>query len=158
MHDSAHIDNLDVYSQKMLADGAELSVVRFMRNNHLEALDRDRLRKLVSLFEDALAADKAISGAQMASSTDHSVSVLSMMTGTLARLTIADAVRSAIEYLKGIAEQVVEGSSPTDVELKKLMSFLRQYSLIQEERLKGTGSARGSNGGIWPDLPRTMSF
>ena len=153
MHDSARVDYLDVYSQKMLADGAELAVVRFMRTKRLESLDQDRLNKLLSLFNDALAADEAISGAQMAASTDHSVSVLSMMTETLARLTIADAVKSAIEYLRGVTEQVIQGSSPAEDDLKTLMSFLSQYGLFQEARLRRLGTSRGSPGGIWPDSP-----
>lgn len=144
-------DSMDVYTQKMLADGAELALARFKRKNQLEALDIDRLVQLVNLFNDALEADRAILGAQMASSTDKSVSVLSMVTEALTRLTPTDEIRSAVERMKEIAERAIAGTSLDEKDHELLSSFLRHYSIFQDDRLRRQRSEEGEVGGLWPE-------
>lgn len=158
MHDSGRVDNLEAYSQKLLADGAELALMRFRRTQKLEELDRSRLSRLVSLFADALTADQAMSGARMAPSTDKSVSTLSMVTLALEKIPSASPGRATIQELKEITERVLSGAPPTGEYLTKLSAFLRQYNLCQEERIKRTRTGKASGGDLWPDLARTKSL
>lgn len=158
MADTARFDNLDVYSQKMLADGAGLTLARFKRTSHIEELDKNRLVQLINLFDDAIEADRAILGAQMASASDKSVSILSMVTEAMARLTLADAVRTVIQQLKSITEQVVDGIPLDENDHQKLTTFLRQYSLYQEDRLRRLRSEMGMGGDIWPESTRMTSL
>lgn len=158
MNNAVRFDNLDVYSQKLLADGAELALYRFKRTGHSEQLDSHRLLQLVNLFDQALEADRAILGAQMASSTDKSVSILGMVTEALTRVPLTDAVRTLIEQLKRITELAAKGTPLEEEDYRTLTSFLRYYSLCQEDRIRRLGSEMSAGGGLWPEPTRMMSL
>ena len=157
MMDAARFDSLDVYSQTMLADGAELALVRSRRTGHPGQLDRYRLLQLLYLFEEALEANRAISD-QMASSTDKSVTILGMVTEALAGIPLTAAVKTTIEDLKRTTEQAVDGKPLEERDFQKLTSFLRHYSLYQEDRVRRLRLEGGMGGGLWPEPTHTMSL
>lgn len=140
-----------VYDQKILANKCELTLMRAKRTNELRQQDTKAFARLHSLLQAAVEGDTAVSGSQMAASSEQSLEVLRETLRALVNsLPEARVFKRKLASLAETAQMVSEQRLPSAEQLGELAEFCHLYGLVHAEFLKERYSPQPSEATIWP--------
>lgn len=150
---------MDVYNQKMLADRAQLALMRVKRQNTVSPKEKAVFIRLCNFLKAASDGDKAISSSQMMAPSDQSIQALQQILITLRGMfQETEAFRKRLNELVEAADILSEGHMPSSEAIQKLVDFLERYSAVQSEAIREPQVLGSGESVIWPLLRHRQSF